>query len=340
MTFPKIGVRLHGGIAPRPSVELAVAAEKNGFDAIWFAENPYNRGVFPAVAACTLATSRITVGIGVFNPYNRHPTLIAMEMGALDELANGRSALGIGAGLTRALKKAALDLDKPIAALRDTIHIVRGLMRGQSYTYEGKVFSVRDIKLEFPLLRTDYPIYMAAMGDQALRLSGEVADGLMISNMCPPGYTRRALDLMREGAAKAGREPLKNVVQYAPCVARPDGREARRAAKTVLGGMLINSWTAGEVSPVVRASMVRDSGIDAEDFRVLVEKLKAGGVAADLVEDRFLDRFAVAGTADDCIAAINRYAEVGVTAMTLTFVGAEPTAEMAYLGGALRALRT
>jgi 5,10-methylenetetrahydromethanopterin reductase len=340
VTFPKIGIRLHGGIAPRPSVELAVAAERNGFDAVWFAENPYNRGVFPAVAACALATSRITIGIGVFNPYNRHPTLIAMEMGALDELAQGRSTLGIGAGLTRALKKAALVLDKPIAALRDSINIVRGLMSGQAFSYDGKVFSVHDIKLEFPLLRTEYPIYMAAMGDQALRLSGEVGDGLMISNMCPPGYTRRALGLMREGAAKAAREPLTNVVQYAPCIARPDGTEARRAAKAVLGGMLVNSWSAGELSPVVRESMVRDSGIPAEDFRVLVEKLKTGGSAADLVEDRFLDRYAVAGTADDCIAAINRYADAGVTEMTLTFIGAEPTVEMAYLGGALQKLRT
>ena len=46
---------------------------------------------------------------------------------------------------------------------------------------------------------------MAAQGDQALRIAGEIADGLLISNMSPPGYTERALGLLDEGAAKSGR---------------------------------------------------------------------------------------------------------------------------------------
>ena len=46
--LPKLSVRLHGGIDPRRSVDLAKAADANGFDSVWFAENPFNRGVLPA----------------------------------------------------------------------------------------------------------------------------------------------------------------------------------------------------------------------------------------------------------------------------------------------------
>ncbi len=332
-------MRLHGGLSPRACVELAVAADAAEIDAVWFAENPYARGVLPAVSACAVATRRITLGIGVFNPFNRHPTLMAMEMGALDELAGGRSALGIGAGVTRALAKASLALDKPIAALRDAIHIVRGLMQGRSVVYDGKVFSAHGVKLEYDLLRSDYPIYLAAMGDQSLRLSGEVADGLMISNMCPPGFTRRAIGLMKEGAAKANRSPPAAIVQYAPCIVQADRGAARRAAAAVVGGMIMSFWAAGEASPLVRNAMIRDSGIPESDFAELVERLKGGVPAAEVVEDRFIDRYAVAGDAEDCATAIARYADAGVTEMTLTMAHSDPIAEVAYLGAALRDLR-
>jgi len=87
LDLPKLSVRLHGGIDASRSIELAKLADAHGFDSVWFAENPFNRGVLPAASACAAATSRVGIGIGVLNPYNRHPTLIAMEIGALDELA-------------------------------------------------------------------------------------------------------------------------------------------------------------------------------------------------------------------------------------------------------------
>src|SRR5258706_12248048 len=87
--LPKLSVRLSGAVDPRRCVDIANIAEANGFHSLWFAENAFNRGVLPAASACAAATRRIGIGIGVFNPYNRHPMLMAMEIGALDELAQG-----------------------------------------------------------------------------------------------------------------------------------------------------------------------------------------------------------------------------------------------------------
>jgi 5,10-methylenetetrahydromethanopterin reductase len=93
-----LSVRISGAIHPRNAIELAKIAEANGYHAVWFPENAFGRGALPAAAACAAATTAIGIGIGVFNPYNRHPTLIAMEIAALDELAQGRVRLGIGSG--------------------------------------------------------------------------------------------------------------------------------------------------------------------------------------------------------------------------------------------------
>src|SRR5215204_1641698 len=140
--LPTIGVRVHGGMPPRACIEIAQAVEQNGLASLWFAENPFNRGVLPAVAGAVIATKRIRVGIGVFNPYNRHPTLIAMEIAALDELANGRACLGLGSGIGDRITRMGLSYEKPLGAVRDAITIVRGMLKGESVTYQGSVFSV------------------------------------------------------------------------------------------------------------------------------------------------------------------------------------------------------
>ena len=157
-SFPRLGVRLHGGLGPHRSVELARAAEASGFSAVWFAENPMERGVMAAVAACAVATRHIELGIGVWNPYLRHPAQTAMEIGALDELSGGRASLGLGSGLAGPIKRLGIDNTRPLGALRDTFAIVRGLLSGRSITHKGTVFSVEDAKLSYTPHRPDLPL--------------------------------------------------------------------------------------------------------------------------------------------------------------------------------------
>lgn len=334
---PRFGMRLDGWMTPARCVELAVAAERFGFDAVWFAENLFGRGVLPAVAACMVATSRIEGGIGVFNPFNRHPTLMAMEMAALDELSNGRANLGIGVGVAKVLAKAHIGTDKQIAAMRDTINIIRGLMEGEAVTYHGKVFSVDGVKLEFDVLRKAYPIHMASMGDQSIRLAGELADAMMVSNLCTPGFTKRAIELMQAGRAKRRLPQPPRIIQYAPCVARPDREEARAVAKQALGSMILRFF--GEGTPQSRQWYMTGSDLPEEYFDALWRKLEAGEPAEKVIEDRVLDLYAVAGNADDCLAAYQRYLDAGVNEVVVTFRGQEPLKEMAYLADALRSIR-
>jgi 5,10-methylenetetrahydromethanopterin reductase len=84
---PTLGVRLHGGLTPQQCIAQAQAA---GLSGIWFAENPFTRSSVPTAWVCAAATRALCIAAGVYNPYSRHPTLIAMEVGALDELSGGR----------------------------------------------------------------------------------------------------------------------------------------------------------------------------------------------------------------------------------------------------------
>src|SRR5438067_1998836 len=85
------------------------------------------------------------------------------------------------------------------------------------------------------------PIYVAAMGDRSLELCGSPADGLIVSNLCPPLYTERAVAILRRAAVEAGRPPPA-VVQYVPCIPSSDRDEARRTAMTHIGEMMAAFW--------------------------------------------------------------------------------------------------
>jgi 5,10-methylenetetrahydromethanopterin reductase len=333
--LPKLSVRLSGGLAPRRCIDLAKAAEANGYDSIWFAENPFNRGVLPAASACVTATSRIRVGIGVFNPYNRHPTLIAMEIGALDELAQGRVRLGIGSGIASATERMGLGTERPLAAVRDAITIVRALLAGETVSHAGRAFSTHEVKLEYSPPRPDMPLLMAARGEQALALCGRLADGLMISNMCPPDFTRHAVEVVRKSAREAGRPLPAEVVQYVPCAARPDRNEAVNLAKETIGELLPGFWSLSQRVPAAKAALLRAGGLTEADFVSAVERLRGGERPADALDERFVAAFAVAGTANDCLAQARRYREAGVSELALTFVGSRPDEDMQYLADAI-----
>jgi 5,10-methylenetetrahydromethanopterin reductase len=338
LELPRIAVRLDQDLDPYRCIELAVVAETSGYSSLWFAENPLHRAILPAISACALQTQRIRLGIGIINTYQHHPSLIAMEAAALDELARGRILLGIGSGVGSRIARLGFDY-RPVSALRDATQIIRALLRGEETSYRGHAFCVDRVRLRFQPPRPDMPVYFASMGDRSLALCGELADGLIVSNLCPPGYTRRAVDLVQQSAAAAGRKALE-VVQYVPCAVRADRNEALRAAKMAVGEMLATFWPVGGDWPELRETIVRHSGISKSEMVAALARLRRGETPDRVLGDRFVEAFAIAGTAEECLAAAARYGDAGVHELVLTFVGAQAPEQMAQLGGALAEHRT
>jgi len=331
--FPKLSVRLHGGMTPSQCVEQARAAEAAGLYGVWFAENPFNRGTLPAAAACAAATTKIRIGAGVFNPYNRHPTLMAMEIGALDELASGRVRLGMGSGIGFAIERMGFSYGKPLTTLREAIAIVRALLRGEEVTHTGTVFNVNKVKLDYSP-RADIPIYMAGRGDRSLEACGEIADGLIVSNMVTATFAAKAIKIVHDAAREAGRKPPE-VVQYMPCFARAGRGEAIRLAKQAVGEMVPAYWTLGQRLPAAKAALLEGSDISETDFAAAAARIKSGEPAEAVLDERFVRAFSIAGNAYDCRASAAAYAAAGVTELALTFTGSGAASDMKYLAEAL-----
>src|SRR6266851_3293736 len=335
LDLPRFGVRLSQALDPRRSLELAAAAEADGFASLWFAENPFHRGIVPVAGACATMTERISIGLGIVNFYQHHPTLIAAEFAALDELAGGRVRLGIGAGIGRRVLRLGYKW-RPLPSLEDAVAIIRPLLRGEVVDHRGTVFSADGVSLGFRPPRPDAPIYVASMGDRSLALCGRIADGLIVSNMCPPRYTERAVGIVQQSAADARRKPL-DIVQYLPCVVRQDRDEAWHLAKHAVGGMLATFWpTGGDDWPALRDTIVECSGIAKPEVVAVLARLRRGEPAETVLDERFIAAFAIAGTAEECLAQAAQYRRAGVAELVLTFGGPRPEADMAQFAAVLR----
>ena len=274
-----------------------------GCHGIWFAENPFNRGTLPAAAACAVATKALRIGAGVFNPYNRHPTLIAMEIGALDELAGGRVQLGIGSGIGFAIERMGFSYGKPLTTLREAIAIVRALLRGEEVTHAGTVFNVNKVKLDYKP-RADIPIFMAGRGDRSLEACGEIADGLIVSNMVTAAFSAKAVKIVHDAARAAGRSPPE-IVQYVPVhrAARPRrGLSASPNRRWPTWCRPTGRSPSGCLPRRLHCSTA--ASISEADFANAAARLKAGEPAASVLDERYVRAFSIAGNADDCRARL------------------------------------
>jgi 5,10-methylenetetrahydromethanopterin reductase len=330
---PEIGIRLSGVLSPRRCIELARAAERAGLSSVWFAENPFQRGIVATAGACAAATERIRIGVGVVNPYGRHPTLIAMDFGGLDELSGGRTILGIGSGIASAVRRMGFSDNLPVTAVREAIGIIRTMLGGEAVTFDGKVFSVDGVRLGFPPCRADLPIYMAAAGERALRVCATIADGLIISNLTPPRTALRLAQRLRAVAEAAGRTP--RIVQYVPCAVDLDGDAARATVMQALGEMLANLWPNVSEWQPAKEAIVSDSLIPRAEFAAALDRLRRGDPVTSVLDARYIAAFAIAGTAEECVQQAAAYRAAGVDELALTFAGPRPEEGIATLARAL-----
>lgn len=199
----RYGLLLLGEHAPERLLQLARFAEAHDFEHVWYADEKFYRDPYASITFLSQHTERVRLGVCVTDPYTRHPAITAMAMATADEYAQGRAVLGIGAGFS-GLKAMGIERERPVAALREAIELIRKMWAGGSFSYEGKTVGFHEGELNFDI-RPDIPVAIASAGRQILRLAGEVADVVMLGDLASPIMINDALDEVRAGAEVAGR---------------------------------------------------------------------------------------------------------------------------------------
>src|ERR671936_262914 len=195
----RVALYLQDKHALREAMEYVRYAEERGFEAVWQAESRLVREATIPMAAYAATTERIKVGSGVINNWTRNAALIASTFSTLDDLAPGRILCGLGAWWEPLAAKVGVNRRKPIQAMRETVEVVRRLLRMEKVTFKGEFVQVEEIEID--IVHGDrspkrVPIYVGATGMKMMELAGEMADGVLLNYMVSPAYNRRALDAL------------------------------------------------------------------------------------------------------------------------------------------------
>jgi 5,10-methylenetetrahydromethanopterin reductase len=288
-------------------VEVVRLCEAAGYDEFWYGNHKLYRDMFMGLMLAACHSRRMRLGSFVAEPYTMHPALIAAAAATLDEASDGRALLGLGTGGAN-FRELGVERTRPLAAMEETIRIARGVLRGESVTLHGDVFTVNEARLQFAP-RPDVPIVLATRGTRMLRLGGRLADAVMVATYAQPAGVRYALEQVAAGAREAGRRPDEvAIISRVDACVWPDGRTARDAVKPMIAGFLMASY------PDRR--FVRQMGLEVpEELEAIVsQKNEARTLAAwRLVPDDFVDAFTWAGTPDEVARRVAAIVELGIT---------------------------
>ncbi|HVX17742.1 MAG TPA: LLM class F420-dependent oxidoreductase [Acidimicrobiales bacterium] len=213
----KLGLQVGYWFAgPTPGVaEQVAAAERLGFDSIWFAE-AYGSDCFTPLAWYGQQTSGVQLGTAVCQLSARTPTATAMTALTLDHLTGGRMILGLGASGPQVVEGWYGErYPRPLARTREYVEIIRRVLaREEPLTFDGDFYQLprtgpdttglgKPIKSITHPRRADLPIYLGAEGPKNVALAAEIADGWLPLFMGPGGdaYYRAAL---QEGFDRPG----------------------------------------------------------------------------------------------------------------------------------------
>lgn len=327
MATARLGLLLPLG--PAASAEAiasrGIEAEAAGFDSAWVIEDYYSWECFSSLGYLAAKTERIALGVSVTTPYVRPAALLASAAATLDQFAGGRFLLGMGRCTGALLGQIGIEDRMPLATMRETTESLRKLWGGGEVSYHGKVVTIDRVVPDVLPEHGSIPVYFGAIGPKALELAGEVADGIIITSFAPIPYIRWAVDRMRAGALRAGRDPESlQVIAIVATRVTDDAPAALDELKPWLGlayGMTGRGEMLLEGSDVDLAVLepIRDRlNIDAivaeglEPYLHAYQRVSPSEVGA-CVSDALVANAAIVGDAESCRTQLAAFTGAGVT---------------------------
>jgi alkanesulfonate monooxygenase SsuD/methylene tetrahydromethanopterin reductase-like flavin-dependent oxidoreductase (luciferase family) len=311
-----VGFALGSGTQPEALAPMAALGEELGFSQLWISEDCFYTGGISGAAIALGATRRMPVGLGLVSVCVRHPAVLAMECATLARAFPGRFWPGIGLGLSHGLEQMNLYPRSQLAAVREATVAMRTLLEGGTVDLQGEIADFDGISLAYSM-ETPPPIYMGGHGPRMMQLSGEVADGTIISIFAGEAYVRWAREHVATGRQLADRTGERSEMPvFAIFCVDHDSQQAKKLLAPIVASFL--------------AVMPRTSLGDVYGITEQLSTLAEGGAAAVLegMPVEWLDDLCVVGDPDECAAQIRRLLEAGGDSVILFPAPAERSEEM------------
>jgi len=207
--FPELGCYCLPGHTKNTADLIAEVrtAERLGLGSAWISERFDVKEAGVCIGAAGAVTERIFVGTGATNVNTRHPVLTATFAASASRLTRGRFALGVARGV--GIRSTMFGIANVTNAhLEDFVGLMKRLWRGERIgDYRGPLGELPYVYLG-DWLEEDIPILFCGFGAKSLAFAGTVFDGVILHTFLSDEALARAVELVRRGAERAGRDPL------------------------------------------------------------------------------------------------------------------------------------
>ena len=214
-------------------------ADQIGIDSVWASE-AWGADAVTVLAYLAGQTDNIKLATGIMQIPGRTPANTAMTAMALDLLSGGRAVIGLGLSGPQVVEGwHGVPYGKPLARTREYVDIIRAIVaRDEPVVYEGSEYQVpytgpgasglgKPLRSMIHPIRTEIPIYLAALGPKNVRQTAEIADGWL-----PIFYSPEREDIFNShldaGLEAAGRSPDSFAIAPSVSVAVGDDIDACR----------------------------------------------------------------------------------------------------------------
>ncbi|GGQ65490.1 oxidoreductase [Streptomyces griseorubens] len=230
-----LGAVFRPQLAPERLRPVVRAADAAGLDELWLWEDCFREGGISTGAAALAWSERLRVGVGLLPVPLRNVAVTAMEAASLYRMFPGRPILGVGHGVQDWMGQVGARAGSPLTLLREHLTVLRALLAGETVTTKGRYVALDGVTLDWP---PPGPVDVLAggMGPRTVRLTGEAADGTILTADTPADGVRQACALIREGRVAAGRDPDGHRVVVYLLTATGAGARERLEAELVAEG--------------------------------------------------------------------------------------------------------
>ncbi|WAZ23849.1 LLM class flavin-dependent oxidoreductase [Streptomyces cinnabarinus] len=261
----QLGAVFRPQLPPEDLRSIARLADETGLEELWLWEDCFRQGGVSAAAAALAWTERVRVGIGLLPVPLRNVAVTAMEAATLERMFPGRAVVAVGHGVQEWMGQVGARVESPVTLLREHLVALRALLRGERLTTGGRYVRLDDVALDWPPSGPAVPVIAGVTGPRSLRLSGECADGTLLTASTPPDGVRRARQLINEGRAAAGRTDPHRLVVYLLAATGADAAERLLRELTEEGlADVPGLGVAGDAGAVAKAvQRLAEAGADA-----------------------------------------------------------------------------
>jgi probable F420-dependent oxidoreductase len=247
---------------PEHGVNLARAAEANGFESLWTVEHvvvpkgyaskyPYGEsGRMPGTEEMPIpdpliwltyvaaATERIRLATGIVILPQRHPIYLAKEVATLDVLSKGRAELGIGIGwLREEFEALGIPFEERAARTDEMCRALRTLWSAGPQPFEGEFYRWGAVHSNpKPVQPGGPPIVVGGHTKASARRAARVGNGWFPARFEPASFAALVAEL-RDECGKIGRDPAE--IELTTVLASNDLDAVRRAQDLGVGRLLI-----------------------------------------------------------------------------------------------------